>query len=71
MTEGEALARRIKALQKKLRQMEELEATLVGGGGGEGGLTPEQREKLGRKAAVEAELRPLQAKQQAGEKITS
>lgn len=62
LLEGEVLARRVKALQKKLRQIEELEARVAGGGGdGMESLTPEQREKLGRKAAMEDELRALQS----------
>jgi hypothetical protein len=56
--EGEVLARRVKALQKKLRQIGELEARVCDGGS----LTSEQREKLGRKAAVEEELRALHSK---------
>lgn len=59
--EGEALARRVKGLQKKLRQIEDLEARAAGGGEeGRESLMPEQRGKLGRKAAVEDELRALQ-----------
>lgn len=52
-----ALARRVKALQKRLRQIEALEAQMAGGGE----LTPEQREKVGRKGMLREELGTLQA----------
>ncbi|TRZ08764.1 hypothetical protein HGM15179_018343 [Zosterops borbonicus] len=51
-------SRRIKSLRKKLRQVEELRQRLEGGGIPQ--PTKEQLEKLGRRKALEEELRGLE-----------
>ncbi|XP_063035344.1 LOW QUALITY PROTEIN: partner of Y14 and mago-like [Melospiza melodia melodia] len=51
-------ARRIKSLRKKLRQVQELQQRLEGGALAE--PSPEQLQKLGRRRALEEELRALE-----------
>lgn len=53
---GNCLGRRVRALEKRLRQIQELEAR------DRTALTPEQREKLGRKAALQEGLMDLQSR---------
>jgi hypothetical protein len=54
---GEA-GKKIRTLQKKLRQIEEIKKK-ASDAGGEGALPPAQREKLGQEAALRKELEEL------------